>query len=362
MILKTRITERAVTAVMVTLVILIVGAYSCVAQSMGVVNYTNDNPMEQVKNAKRSIRHAANANLSAKAIALNPSVNGAYEELKPALTPCGKRLYFSRLFHPNNTFGEMDNEDIWYTEYDKTTDTWSEPMRMPGELNNEGPNFINSVSTTGDTIILGNQYGKKGRMRAGVSYSVNDRGKGQWSAPKAIHIENDYNISEHANHYVSLKTGVIISAVERVETYGERDLYVSFWNGEYATEPVNMGGVINSELEESSPFLADDNKTLYFASKGHSGYGGFDIWVTKRLDDTWTNWSEPENLGPAVNGVMDDEFFSITHCGNYAIFSRQTSVHNVDLYRITMEQLFGIKPKQNIAPKESDAQSAVASL
>jgi hypothetical protein len=52
------------------------------------------------------------------------------------------------------------------------------------------------------------------------------------------------------------------------------------------------------------------------------------------------NWSKPRNLGPAVNGTNDDEFFTITHCGRYAIFSKQISVHNFDLYKIAMSDLF----------------------
>ncbi|HEY3429088.1 MAG TPA: hypothetical protein VGK39_00340, partial [Cyclobacteriaceae bacterium] len=87
--------------------------------------------------------------------------------------------------------------------------------------------------------------------------------------------------------------------------------------------------------------LACDNKTLYFASKGHNGYGGYDIFMTTRLDDSLTNWSVPVNLGPAVNGHMDEEFFSITHCGRYAIFTKQMNVHNEDLYKIPVEELFG---------------------
>jgi hypothetical protein len=254
-------------------------------------------------------------------------------------------LYFSRAYHPGNTFGESDAEDIWYSTFDKTSDTWSEAVRMTGLLNNNGPNFINNVSVSGDTVILGNQYGKKGKMRAGLSYSVNV--DGQWSAPLSINILNDYNMSSHANAFVSLKSGVIIKAIQRGETFGERDLYVSFWDGVKATEPVNMGGVINTSLEESSPFLAADNKTLYFASKGHAGFGGYDIFVTTRLDDSWTNWSEPQNLGTAVNGSLDDEFFSITKCGKYAVFSKQVSVHNVDLFKITTDDLFGKSNNKN---------------
>jgi hypothetical protein len=174
-------------------------------------------------------------------------------------------------------------------------------------------------------------------MRNGVSYSVNVNGT--WSKPRAIYIQNDYNSSGHENHFVNLKNGVIISSVEREETLGERDLYVSFWNGRYGTEPINLGSVINSELEESSPYLASDNKTLYFASKGHNGFGGYDIFMSERQDDSWVNWSVPVNLGPAVNGSLDEEFFTITHCGKFAVFSKQINVHNTDLFRIALEAI-----------------------
>ena len=319
-------------------------------------------PIIQAKTTAKEINHVDNINHSAKAVALNPLINSAYEDLKPTLTPCGKRLYFSRSQHPDNTFGTKDLEDIWFSDFDETTNTWSHPAVMPTPLNNNGPNYINNVSVTGDTIILGNQYLKKGKMRAGLSYSVNENG--HWSDPKPINIKYDYNVSNSANAFVDLKHGVIIKAIQRAETFGERDLYVSFWNGEEATEPINMGSVINTEYEESSPYLAADNKTLYFASKGHHGHGGFDIWVSKRLDDTWTNWSEPENLGPGVNGKLDDEFFSITHCGNYAIFSKQVSVHNTDLYRISIEELFGEKKMERDPLREvvKEGKIAVASL
>jgi hypothetical protein len=336
----------------------VLGMYTCFAQG----NITVDgNPLASVHNAGKEIRYAP-VNKKAKAAApLNVFINSPFAELKPALTPNGERLYFSRSLHPLNTGGESDMEDIWFADYNKETKVWSEPARLPGALNNLGPNFINSVSSTGDTIILGNQYAKKGKMRAGLSYSVVD--KGIWSAPVPIVIENDYNISSHGNTHVSLKTGIIISAVQRVETFGERDLYVSFWDGQKATEPINMGGVLNSELEESSPYLASDQKTLYFASKGHHGHGGYDIYVSHRLDDSWTNWSTPENLGPAVNGPMDDEFFSITHCGRFAIFSKQVNIHNTDLYKISISDLlFNTQPgDMKLEPAGTDA-ATLASL
>lgn len=356
-----RIKETAFKVAIVLLIVLGEGSESMVAAQSFIIASAapvGEAGLPTESNSRSTINLADDVNTEARPIMLQNSINSAYGDIKPALAPCGNRLYFSRNYHPGNTNGSNDPEDIWYSDFDKVSNTWTEPIHMTGILNNAGPNYINNISVTGDTIILGNQYLKKGRMRAGLSYSVNVNG--QWSAPVNIEIEGDYNMSNHDNAYVSLKNGVIIRSVQRGESIGGRDLFVSFWDGEKATEPVSMGTVINTEFEESSPFLAPDNKTLYFASSGHNGYGGFDIYVTKRLDDTWTNWSTPENLGPAVNGDLDDEFFSVTHCGNYAVFSKQVNVHNNDLFRIPMSELFGKK-----APKEKSIigdNSSLASL
>jgi OmpA-OmpF porin, OOP family len=342
-----RTSIRVSNAKMISLLFVFVVLYSLTVSAQ-VGNIRQFKADATIKNAGKEINYAKNVNLEGKAVALNSSINSPYDDIKPAMTPCGKRLYFSRHLHPNNTTGTNDLEDIWFSDYDETSNEWSDPALLPGELNNAGPNYINNVSVTGDTVILGNQYKRNGKMRAGLSYSVNINGT--WTFPQPINIFNDYNCSPQSNSYVSLNSGVIIRAVQRVETIGSRDLYVSFWDGVEATEPINMGGIINTEFEESSPFLAADHKTLYFASKGHNGHGGYDIYVTRRLDETWTNWSIPENLGPAVNGPMDDEFFSVTHCGNFAIFSKQVNVHNTDLFRISMSELF--KDHDNITQPE----------
>jgi outer membrane protein OmpA-like peptidoglycan-associated protein len=71
---------------------------------------------------------------------------------------------------------------------------------------------------------------------------------------------------------------------------------------------------------------------MYFSSNGFSGYGGADIYMTKRLDDTYTNWSEPKNMGPDINSKGEDLFFNIPSTSDYAYYSRGT-VDNTDIYR-----------------------------
>jgi OOP family OmpA-OmpF porin len=342
--IKSSIIHRALVAGLTILLLLATSLYSCLqAQSTFPENYS----AKGSKLTKMTVRYHATVNHNAQSKPMHADINSAYVEIKPSVCPQTNRLYFSRHSHPDNTFGIEDLEDIWYSEYNPETKEWGHPIKMAGALNNAGPNYVQHVSITGDTLILGNQYLKKGRMRAGLSYST--KVKGEWSDPKTIHTINEYNYSNQSNSFVSIKNGVIISAVHRLQSVGDRDLFVSFWDGDTATEPINMGTILNSDAEESSPFLAPDNVTLFFASRGHHGHGGMDIFVSKRLDDTWTNWSEPENLGPGVNGPLDEEHFTISNNAEIAFFSKQITVHNDDIYFIRMEELFENLPKEQTA-------------
>ena len=89
---------------------------------------------------------------------------------------------------------------------------------------------------------------------------------------------------------------------------GDLDLYVSIKSksGIWST-PLWMGDNINSSFREGSPFLARDNKTLYFYSNGFGGYGGSDLFMSRRLDDTWQSWSKPLNLGPYINTPANEQ-------------------------------------------------------
>lgn len=267
--------------------------------------------------------------------ALDNNVNSEYKELNPLLSPDGKTLYFSRQNHPDNIGGVQDKEDIWYSELD-SAGRWQLARNMEN-LNNAGPNFVNTIQTvTPDgksaIMLLGNRYLANGRMLAGVSISSNVGG--QWSRPVALEIKDDYNYAEKANYFLADNRKTLLMSVERDDTQGDRDLYVTFMSDDSTwSVPLNLGDVVNTAGEESAPFLASDDKTLYFSSNGFSGYGGIDIFVTRRLDDSWTNWSEPENLGPEINSPLEDLFFNIPAASEFAYYSRGVSETNTDIFR-----------------------------
>lgn len=271
--------------------------------------------------------------------ALDKNVNSEYSELNPLLSPDGKILYFSRRNHPENIGGVGDKEDIWYSQLD-STGHWQIARNIGPGLNTNGPNFINTIqSVTPDgqsaIMVLGNKYLDNGKMMAGVSIST--QVNGEWTKPVPINIINDYNYSAEANYFLTNSRTTLLMSVQREDSYGDRDLYVTFMkNDSIWSEPLNLGDIVNTASEESSPFLAPDGKTLYFSSNGYSGYGGSDIYVTHRLDDTWTNWSDPENLGPEINSPLEDIFFNIPVGSDYAYYSRGVSQNNTDIFRIKL--------------------------
>jgi len=270
---------------------------------------------------------------------LDKNVNSEYNEYNPLLSPDGKVLYFSRKNHPQNIGGVADKEDIWYSELDENGN-WTIAKNMGTEFNNSYPNFANTISATPDgksvIMVLGNKYIKDGKKSvAGVS--ISSHVGGQWTKPVNLDITNDYNYNEKANYFLTNNRKTLLMSVQRDDSQGDRDLYVTFMKDDSVwTEPLNLGKVINTAAEESSPFLSIDDKTLFFSSNGFSGYGGSDIYVSKRLDDTWTNWSPPENMGKTINSPLEDLFFNIPANSDYAYYSRGVSENNTDIFNVKL--------------------------
>lgn len=116
------------------------------------------------------------------------------------------------------------------------------------------------------------------------------------------------------------------------------DLYVSFLNDGKWTEPKNLGKSINTDFSETTPFLAADGKTLYFSSDRPGGQGSQDIYMSKRLDNSWTNWRTPINLGGPINTEEYDAYYSLSAKGDYAYFlSSKASLGKKDIFRIAIE-------------------------
>ncbi len=297
---------------------------------------------QQTAKVMSPINLAKNINTAVVGQPLSFRINTPYKELGPMPTKDGTRLYFSRQGYQANTGGPSD-EDIWFSEFDDATQSWGEATNMGLPLNNEGPNFITGVGRNGDTLLLANEYRKNGKMRAGVSVSM--RVGDLWSFPVSINVMSDYNFAGRTSYDLSHDRKSLVIAQQKVDSHGKLDLYVAFRDPDnptayVGTESINLGPVINTGGDETSPWLAYDGRTLYFSSNGHNGYGKMDIFITRRMDHTWTKWSIPENLGPGINSNFDDFSFNYNPRSRYAYYVRGLTSQNTDILKIDMTSLF----------------------
>ncbi len=274
-------------------------------------------------------------------INMGPNINTRYNETKPVISPDGKTLYFCRQNYPNNIRGVEDPQDIYISKM--IGNTWSKAENVGAPLNDIYANGVNSVSPDGNSLLLINQYSEFQPVQNGVSLSY--KGKNGWQFPEKLNIVNYYNKSEFADFFLSSDGKALIMAIERDDSQGDQDLYVSLdqWGNNWS-EPINLGSVLNTNKAEFAPFLAPDGKTLYFASTGHEGFGSSDIFYAKRLDDTWLKWSKPKNLGSMVNSSDWDAYYSTTAKGDFAYFvsTKNGDTGSKDIFKIPLPK--EIKP------------------
>lgn len=274
---------------------------------------------------------------------LGKKVNSPYHESAPIISPDGKTLYFFVANHPDNYLGKDASQDIWYSERD-STGAWGAAKHMTAPLNHRRYNQVFTVSPDGNTLLI---RGGNGKDTEG--FSITYKVKDSWSKPKPLKIEgyDEMRKGVYSGGSMSSDGKVLIMYFSERAKSKYSDLYISFKkdNGEWS-RPKKLGSNINTHLDEFGPFLAPDDRTMYYASNRSGGLGGMDIWKTTRLDNTWLKWSEPVNLGGPVNTSGFDAYFSIDSSGINAFTTR--AYMSLDGGSLDILGLQPIKPKEEI--------------
>jgi outer membrane protein OmpA-like peptidoglycan-associated protein len=257
---------------------------------------------------------------------IGPNINSRLAELRPTISADGNLLFFICENHPYNTkYNSIRNaQDIWYAERDTATGKWHEAMHMEYPLNTYFYNAVFWISPDNNRILIRNAFVDGDYAGNGVSMSYRKR-DGTWSQPEALRIKNyDKYDRGHQNGASMAQDGQTLLLYMSAERGSyNNDLYVCFLEADGTwTEPKSLGKKINlPKYDEMTPYLAADGETLYFSSNRPGGLGDNDIWISKRLDKTWTKWSEPVNLGAPINTSDWDAFFTMDAGGEYAYMS-----------------------------------------
>ncbi len=303
-------------------------------------------------------------------------INSAnYDETNPVVSRDGKTLYFTRVGYPGfkRTLYENGKDlsvDLKPVEYEKRlrriyTELADEQVDDPGRssfnqdiwiarslddrefsqiehpdypVNNALPNSVCSLTPDPDAVVVINEFYQDGSMFKGFS-TLKQRSDGSWEHPRPMHI---YEMSDYAadvNLFLSQDGEVALLSLEKKDSYGENDLYVSLKAADNLwSAPVNLGPVVNTAFREATPFLSADKKTLFFASNRPGGKGGSDIYITHRLDDSWTRWTRPRSIGVPVNSTADDAQPFLNEATGWLYFSSRREGDS-NIYRVRRDEI-----------------------
>ncbi|MCS7017906.1 MAG: OmpA family protein [Cytophagales bacterium] len=296
---------------------------------------------------------------------LGNRINSAEREYNPVLSLDGKTLYFSR-------YSYATGEDIYVSYWDGSQ--WSEAKRLGSPVNTESHETPIAISPDGNTLFLfGNYYllpqfeyiGRQNIELGKGDFYFAEKQNNAWE--KISVIPNPINSKNFESGFcMSADGNAVIFSSDRPGAVGgympnyhpdylyyhgagefNLDLYVSERTQNGWSQPINLGKLINTPFAETNPWLHPDMRTLYFISDGHPGLGGYDIFVSRRLrDDSWTEWSEPVNLGKTINTAYNDVFHMTSDGKTALITSRQlnNTFGESDIYRIRIPQAHWAEP------------------
>jgi len=198
-------------------------------------------------------------------------INTPFNEGSACLSKDGKHLYFARCNSPGG-FGSCD---IFVAEL-KADSTWDDVRNLGANINSIGWDSQPSLSHSGDTLFF---------------------------------------------------------ASDRLGGFGYSDIYYSLKGHDGVWQKaLNMGPIINTRAFEVSPFFHHKFNVLYFSSNGQPlSFGDFDIYKAYKREPTW---DEPKNIGPLVNGMGSEYYFTIDSESNYLYYARsvENDINNLDLH------------------------------
>jgi OmpA-OmpF porin, OOP family len=255
------------------------------------------------------------------------NANSSLDEQAPVMSPDGKTLYFTIANHAQNIGGKKDAGDIWISIL--LGNEWTAPIHAGNVLNDAAYNAVAGFSADGQQLFLLGHYAASGIAKT-QGISVSQKTGSGWSTPENITLPYFLNRSKSLQGQLSKDGSAFVYSAESYSTIGEEDIYVVLKNasGKWG-ESRNLGRNINTTMQEFSPSLSEDGRYLFFSSNGRQGYGSTDVYFSQRLDETWTNWSAPVNMGASVNSEGRELFYSAYPKAGFALF---TSTLNSDGY------------------------------
>ncbi|MBI2258366.1 MAG: PD40 domain-containing protein [Flavobacteriia bacterium] len=273
-------------------------------------------------------------------------INSDYHDYSALMIKEGKEIYFTSR-RENTTGGRSNPDDEQYFEdnyravWNSNENKWDSISNQLERINSQGFDCISYLSADGlkGLMTLNNTaVQKENTTKSSDICEISFSNKGKWQSPKVIDNNsiNSPNFDACATMTADGQTMYFVS--DRDADKSMTDIFVVKKEGNKWGSAKPVSDSINTDFNETTPFISPDGRYLFFSSEGHEGLGGYDIYVSENMGGTWT---KPVNLGYAINSVNDDTHFVFYPKIGKALFSSVNHAFlksNIDIYEIDLNK------------------------
>ncbi len=287
--------------------------------------------MEQCRTAKELMTHPERVWIDN----LGKKINTKYPEYSPMVNADESVIIFTTR-RESGIGDDTDIEDMGFmedifTSYKDVNGEWVQSVGFDENINTKSHDATSGFSNDGLTVFI--YYGHKGMGDIYVSKKI----AGVWTKAKSIGKKINGKNTHETSACLSFDGKKLFFSSNREGGFGGHDIWVSSWDEDKMEwgEPHNLGGVINTKFDERGVFKHPDGKTIYFASDGHPGMGGYDVFYSIEKEDG--GWEKPINIGYPISTPDDDVHFVMSASGKHGYYSsfREDGEGEKDLYIIT---------------------------
>jgi tetratricopeptide (TPR) repeat protein len=268
---------------------------------------------------------------------LGNNINSQYNDYYP-FTPANESFIVYNTKRPEKNSEKLENgsfnNSIYFSKVENGQYSKAYPIGEPINKGNSGVEVI-GLSENGENLLLHYPSG----VGKGDIYVSKVNANGTFSKPEKLDSKVNSDAEEIAAS-ISDDGNIIYFASNRKGGFGGTDIYVTKKIGKKWSEPKNIGSEINTPFDEDFPNLSPDGKTLYFSSKGHASMGGYDIFKAT-LDDDGQVYSSPKNIGYPINTTDDDMNFRVSKNGKYGYIAsaKAGGFGDFDIYRVSFNDV-----------------------
>ncbi len=306
-------------------------------------------------------------------INIGPGINTAQPEYFPTITVDGKTILFTRRIKDGRVRGPIAEQEDFFVSQLSNKNIWQTAVEMPPNVNTINNEGAPTIAPDGRSLVFvacpdatGTDYGVNRNGRGSCDLFYTKKLGSRWTNPVNLPGKvNSYHWETQPSLSSDGKTMYFIRGIRGRNQTQNSDIYVTKLqaDGTWGTA-VRLPDHINTPDQEESVLIHPDGKTLYFASRGHVGMGGSDLFVSRMDKDG--NWSKPENLGYPINTKYDENSLMVSPDGEIAFFAsdREGGFGGLDIYYFQMPEhlrptktlyfeglVYDIKTRQPVAGK-----------